>query len=268
MQKGKNIGKQKTNRQVRKMLNYYTSHIPPPKKRGGDLFLFFVLILHAILEEKGIFASWFATANLSCPKSDPAGVVYKSWRDIFLFPLSVLWKRRRRIGRTAVANFDNSELQERQPLQVFTSVKFQTTTLGDSYFCNDFFGYPIPHIQNHPPMCTYNNQFRHFPTTHCFPSFPSPFVLHLRFDKLSSPISGRDAMLRENADSQKKIFENAIHSTFISERQMFCSGNCGIAALKFPTESQIKVFPSLQSDFLDLFLRSFFLRFWHNCRSQ
>ncbi len=145
-------------------------------------------------------------------------------------------------------------------------MKFQTTTLGDLLFCNDFLATLsliskiIPHV--------YHNQFRRFPTTHCFPSSPSPFVLHLRFDKLSSPISGRDAMLRENADSQKKIFENASHSTFISERQMFCSGNCGIAALKFPTESQIKVFPSLQSDFLDLFLRSVFLRLWHNCRSQ
>ena len=44
MQKGKNIGNQKTNRQVRKMLNYYTSHIPThqPTQKSGDLFLFFV----------------------------------------------------------------------------------------------------------------------------------------------------------------------------------------------------------------------------------
>ncbi len=44
MQKGKNIGNQKTKRQVRKMLNYYTSQNPPhpTPKKVGDLFLFFV----------------------------------------------------------------------------------------------------------------------------------------------------------------------------------------------------------------------------------
>ena len=39
MQKGENIGNKKTKRQVRKMLNYYTSHIHPQK---WESFLFFV----------------------------------------------------------------------------------------------------------------------------------------------------------------------------------------------------------------------------------